>query len=211
LVFPYHSRSLFARPKSSPKLRRLHSASTWPPFRLCARSVALKLHPPARARLSANWLDAVIRKTGLPQDAPRPNCATACTTPRLSLHSGSQVSSLRTIEWCIAEASRAARPANPRPPMSRRKQLPTTHRLVWGLTSPIQAGSTPLHSSAASDQRHRPALPFHAATPSQIVEDRLPRHHERERFRQVSSAGRPRIWALPKFPPSQRPQNQPDL
>ena len=40
-------------------------------------------------------------------------------------------------------------PANPRPPMSRRKPLPPTHRLRTGLTSPIQAGSTPLHSSAA--------------------------------------------------------------
>ena len=39
--------------------------------------------------------------------------------------------------------------ANPRTPMSRRKQLSTTHRLVWGLTSPIRAGSTPLHSSAS--------------------------------------------------------------
>jgi hypothetical protein len=34
--------------------------------------------------------------------------------------------------------------------MSRRKQLSTTHRLVWGLTSPIQAGSTPLHRLKSS-------------------------------------------------------------
>ena len=40
-------------------------------------------------------------------------------------------------------------PLNPGPPMSRRKPLPTTHRLRTGLTSPIRPGSTPLHSSAA--------------------------------------------------------------
>jgi len=51
----------------------------------------------------------------------------------------------------------------------------------------------------------------HSATPSQIVEDRLPRRHERVSFRQVPSAGRPRIRALPKLPPSQRPQIQSDL
>ena len=52
----------------------------------------------------------------------------------------------------IAQVSRVPEqrgPANPRPPMSRRKPLPPTHRLRTGLTSPIQAGSTPLHSSAA--------------------------------------------------------------
>jgi hypothetical protein len=51
-----------------------------------------------------------------------------------------------------------------KPPMSRQKQLLTTHRLIWGLTSPIKAGSTPLLSSTAIDQRHRPRLhaaPFH--------------------------------------------------
>jgi hypothetical protein len=57
---------------------------------------------------------------------------------------------LRTSSTRVDEASRAAHPANPGPPMSRRKQLSTTHRLVWGLTSPIQAGSTPLHRLKSS-------------------------------------------------------------
>jgi hypothetical protein len=34
------------------KLGSLHSASIWPPFRLCARSVALNLHPPPRQTFS---------------------------------------------------------------------------------------------------------------------------------------------------------------
>jgi len=38
-----------------------------------------------------------------------------------------------------------------------------------------------------------------------------PRRCERVSFRQVPSAGKPRIRALPKLPPSQRPQNQSDL
>jgi hypothetical protein len=57
-------------PISGTKLSSLHSASTWPAFRLSARSVALKL-PRPRARLSANWLDAVSRKTGLPKTLNR--------------------------------------------------------------------------------------------------------------------------------------------
>jgi hypothetical protein len=52
-----------------------------------------------------------------------------------------------------------------------------------------------------------PALPFHSVTPSQIAEDRLPRHRERVSFRQVPSAGESRIWALPKLLPSPRPQH----
>jgi hypothetical protein len=40
---------------------------------------------------------------------------------------------------------------------------------------------------------------------------RQARRHEHVSFRQVPSAGRPRIRALPKLPPSQRPQNQSDL
>jgi hypothetical protein len=125
--------------------------------------------------------------------------------------------------------------------MSRRKPLPTTHRLGKGLTSPIQAGSTPLHSSAtvtpnpavtaATTSPHPRRQPVnrctgprfhacravawrrrvHSATPSQIAEDRLPRHRERVSFPQVPSAGRPRIRALPELPPSQRLQNQSDL
>ncbi len=39
-------------PQVVTKLGCLHSASTWPPFRLCARSVALNLHPPPRQTFS---------------------------------------------------------------------------------------------------------------------------------------------------------------
>jgi hypothetical protein len=56
---------------------------------------------------------------------------------------------------------------------------------------------------------HQPTLPFHFVPPSQIAEDRLPRRRERVSFRQVPSAGRPRIRALRKLPPSRRPQIQP--
>jgi hypothetical protein len=49
---------------------------------------------------------------------------------------------------CSSDRWGSTAAANPQTPMSRRKQLPITHQLVWGLTSPIQAGSTPLHSSA---------------------------------------------------------------
>ena len=62
------------------KLRRLHSASTWPPFR-CVLVPSRQNPPGPRARLSANRLDAVSRKTGLPQDTSRPNSATAALRP----------------------------------------------------------------------------------------------------------------------------------
>jgi hypothetical protein len=74
--------------------------------------------------------------------------------------------------------------------MSRRKRLPPTHRPKKG-------------PDFANSSR------FHSATPSQIAEDRLPRRRERVSFRQVPSAGRPRIRALAKLPPSQRPQISP--
>ena len=51
----------------------------------------------------------------------------------------------------------------------------------------------------------------HSATPSQIVNDRLPRCHGARKSRQVPSAGRPRIRALSKLPPSRHPKHQPDL
>jgi hypothetical protein len=60
---------------------------------------------------------------------------------------------------------------------------------------------------AASQLLHRPALPFRAVTPSQIAEDRLRRRRERVSFRQVPSAGRPRIRGLSK---SFRPQSAPE-
>jgi hypothetical protein len=89
-----------------------------------------------------------------------------------------------------------------------------------GVTSPIQAGSTLRHAVAwrrrvrsipapPSETLHRPALPClprhslakagHSATRSQIAEDRLPWRHERISFRQVPSAGRPRIRACLKI------------
>jgi hypothetical protein len=98
--------------------------------------------------------------------------------------------------------------------MSRRKPLPTTHRLGMG---PDFANSSRFRSAPFQRRPvNRSTGPrFHSTrrrvTPSQIAEDRLPRRRERVSFRQVPSAGRPRIRALPKLPPSQRPQNQSDL
>jgi hypothetical protein len=106
--------------------------------------------------------------------------------------------------------------------MSRRKPLPTTHRLVLGpdftnsgrfrsapfQRRPVNHSTGPrFHACRAEAWRRR----VHSATPSQIAEDGLPRRHERVSFRQVPSAGRPRIRVFPKLPPSQRPQNQSDL
>ena len=121
--------------------------------------------------------------------------------------------------------------------MSRRKPLPTTHRLGKG---PDFANSCRFRSAPFQRRRYRqppqpPPRPrrrpgnrstsprfhacravawrrrVHSATPSQIVEDRLPRRHERVSFRQVPSAGRPRIRAFSKLPPSHRPQYHSDL
>lgn len=91
-VFNMSTRNLQTlHPGPLTKHRRLHSASTWPPFRLCARSVAPKATRP-RARLSANLLR---RK---PRDllAPKPHATELrdrCTSPRLPLHSDRGVSS----------------------------------------------------------------------------------------------------------------------
>lgn len=59
-----------------------------PPFRFNLACVALvrpfrraEITPSPRARLSANWLDAVSRKTGLAQ-APRDRTATRSTSPK---------------------------------------------------------------------------------------------------------------------------------
>jgi hypothetical protein len=104
----------------------------------------------------------------------------------------------------------------------RRGELPQYAPVVGGLSQQptrVQSaraldgtvgGTQALRSipAPASEPLHRPALPFHAVTPSQIAEDRLPRRRERGSFRQVPSAGRPCIRALPELPPSQCPQNQ---
>jgi hypothetical protein len=52
------------------KLRRLHSASTWPPFRLCAHSVASKSTLPPRQTFGQRT-GTVSQKTGSPQNTPR--------------------------------------------------------------------------------------------------------------------------------------------
>ena len=62
------------------KLRRLHSASTWPPFRWCARSVASKSTRPPRQTFGQRT-ETVSQKTGLPQTPSRPNSATAALRP----------------------------------------------------------------------------------------------------------------------------------
>lgn len=110
------------------KLRRLHSASTWPPFRLCARSVASKSTRP-RARLSANWLDAVSRKTGSPQNTHATELRHRCTPPSLPLHSADKVSSLRGIDQRDQSGFgfSAVLAPNPKPFSSRRAGAPTTH------------------------------------------------------------------------------------
>ncbi len=104
--------------------------------------------------------------------------------------------------------------------MSRRKQLSTTHRLAF---RPDFANSSRFHSAPFQRRPvNRSTGPrfhvcrawrrrVHSVPPSQIVEDRLPWRREHESSRQVPSAGRPRIRALPKLPPSQHPQNQSDL
>jgi len=63
---------------------------------LMCRSVALNCTRP-RARLQPTERP-VSRKTGLPRP-PRDRTAHRSTPPSLPLHSGSQVSSLRGIEW----------------------------------------------------------------------------------------------------------------
>jgi hypothetical protein len=97
--------------------------------------------------------------------------------------------------------------------MSRRKKLPPTHRLRTG---PDFANSSRFHS-APFQRRQRPAPPARASIPRlhsaplhrlKSSKTGRPRRHERVSFRQVPSAGRPRIRALPKLPPSRRPQHQ---
>src|ERR1035437_7095003 len=61
-------------PEVVTKLGCLHSASTWPPFHLCARSVALKFAPaPRRTFSQLAWgscdraLELLVRERGRPQ------------------------------------------------------------------------------------------------------------------------------------------------
>jgi len=99
-----------------------------------------------------------------------------------------------------------------RPPMSRRKPLPTTHRLVLG---PDFANSTRLHSAPFQRRpvKHSTGPRFHSAPFHRLKSSKTgrPRRCESESFRKVPSAGKPRIRAFAKLPHSHRPQNQPDL
>jgi hypothetical protein len=96
--------------------------------------------------------------------------------------------------------------------MSRRKPLPTTHRLAFG---PDFANSSRFHSTPFQRRpvNHSTGPRFHSTPLHRLKSPKTgrPRRHERASFRQVPSAGRPRIRVLPKLPPSQRPQNQSDL
>jgi len=94
--------------------------------------------------------------------------------------------------------------------VSRRKPLPTTHRLG---KPPDFANSSRFHSAPFQRQPvNRSTGPrfyacravtwrrrIHSVPPSQIAEDRLPCRHERVSFRQAPSAGRPRIRACLKI------------
>src|ERR1035441_7218001 len=123
-------------PEVVTKLGSLHSASIWPPFRLCARSVALKFAP-APAPDFQPTDRTVSRKTGLPQDTPRDQTAHRSTPPSLPLHSGSQVSSRRRIEWCDQSGVEfsAKRAANSTP-FSSQMGWRTTDTFIDAMTSP---------------------------------------------------------------------------
>jgi hypothetical protein len=87
------------QPEVVTKLGTLHSASTRPPFRLCASFRRDEICTRPQARLPANG------QTRKPEDwlapgHPRDRTAHRSTPPSLPLHSGSQVSSLLGIEWC---------------------------------------------------------------------------------------------------------------
>jgi hypothetical protein len=113
------------------KHRRLHSASTWPSFR-CVLVPSRQNPPGPRARLSANWLDAVSRKTGLTQDTHATELRHRCTPPSLPLHSAGQASSLRGIDQRDQSdfGFSALLAPNPKPLSSRKAGAPTAH-LAW--------------------------------------------------------------------------------
>ena len=118
------------------KLRRLHYASTWPPFR-CVLVPSRQNPPGPRARLSANWLHAVSRKTGLPQDTRATELRHRCTPPSLPLHSAGKVSSLRGIDQRDQSSFgfSAVLAPNPNPLSSRRAGAPTTHLALNSIRS----------------------------------------------------------------------------
>jgi hypothetical protein len=118
------------------KLRRLHYASTWPPFR-CVLVPSRQNPPGPRARLSANWLHAVSRKTGLPQDTRATELRHRCTPPSLPLHSAGKISSLRGIDQRDQSdfGFSALLAPNPNPLSSRRAGAPTTHLALNNIRS----------------------------------------------------------------------------
>jgi hypothetical protein len=77
------------------------------------------------------------------------------------------------------------------------------------LAAPSCHAIVPQEAGLSRDKTARRRV--HSVPLSQIAEDKLPRRHKRVSFPQVPSADRPRIRALPKLPPSRRPQNQSDL
>jgi hypothetical protein len=73
---------------------------------------------------------------------------------------------------------------------------------------PVNLSTGPrLHACRAVAWQRR----VHSVPPPQIAEDRQAPCRERESFRQVPTAGMPRIGVLPKLPPAQGPQNKSDL
>ena len=118
------------------KLRRLHSASTWPPFR-CVLVPSRQNPPGPRARLSANGQEPSAKRLACPKTPTRPDCAHRCTAPSLPLHSGSQVSSLRGIDQRDQSnfGFSAMLAPNPKPLSSRRAGAPTTHLALNNIRS----------------------------------------------------------------------------
>jgi hypothetical protein len=118
------------------KLRRLHSASTWPPFRLCAHSVASKSTQPPRQTFGQRT-GTVSQKTGLPQDTLATELRHRCTPPSLPLHSAGKVSSLRGIGQRdqSGHGFSAVLAPNPKPLSSRRAGAPTTHLALNNIRS----------------------------------------------------------------------------
>jgi hypothetical protein len=108
----------------------------WPPFR-CVLVPSRQNPPGPRARLSANWLDAVSRKTGLPQNTHATELRHRCTAPSLPLHSAGKVSSLRGFDQRDQSGFgfSAVLAPNPNPLSSRRAGAPTTHLALNNIRS----------------------------------------------------------------------------
>jgi hypothetical protein len=94
--------------------------------------------------------------------------------------------------------------------MSRRKPLPTTHRLAFG---PDFANSSRFHSTPFQRRpvNHSTGPRFHSTPLHRLKSPKTgrPRRHERASFRQVPSAGRPRIRSCRNFRPHSAPKISP--